>query len=200
MKTLVKAAIVMGFVAAAGAGIPSLPAQTVRQVAAEPQVKDDLFDGVEKFAKGANDVTDINLSPDMMTMLGGTSMSALAQKTKFIVVHNYSYPQSGMYKAEDIEPFRRKIQSGDWKCIIHDVEQNTGETTDICLRPAPDHNGNEFALISAEPKELTFIHMSGSVSLSDLQTLSSLASPPKVESDPAPAPKPSPAPSPAPQK
>src|ERR1039458_4159599 len=40
------------------------------------QVKDDLFAGTEKFAKGASDVTEINLDPKMMGMVPGSAGEA----------------------------------------------------------------------------------------------------------------------------
>ena len=40
------------------------------------QVKDALFAGTEKFAKGASDVTEINLDPKMMGMVPGSAGEA----------------------------------------------------------------------------------------------------------------------------
>ena len=175
MRIHQEAAIIVALAACAGFFAPVSVAQTVHRVAAaQPPVKDEIFAGVEKFSKGASDVTDINLGPEELSMLGGSAASGLAGKVKFVIVHDYTFPQAGMYKMEDIDSLRQKLESGDWKCILHDVEPDHGEVTDICLRPAADHNGTEFALIDAEPKELTFIDASGNVSLSDLSKLGSL--------------------------
>ena len=132
------------------------------------QVKDDLFAGTEKFAKGASDVTEINLDPKMMGMVpGGTG--DLAHKMKFMVIHTYEYPKAGMYNEEDVEAYRKKLQDGTWSCSIH-VKDKDG-TTDICSRTSPDHEGAEMVIMAAEPKELTFIHMSGNMSLEDLSKM-----------------------------
>lgn len=129
------------------------------------QVKDALFDGTDKFAKGASDVTEVNLDSKMMNMIGD-SHSGLAHKIKFIVIHTYSYDKPGMYKPEDVDAYRRKLEDGTWSCAIHVREKN--ESTDICSRPSADHEGTEMVIMTSEPKELTFIHMSGDMSLSDL--------------------------------
>jgi hypothetical protein len=135
------------------------------------QVKDDLFAGTEKFAKGASDVTEINLDPKMMGMIpgGAGAVSGLAHKMKFMVIHTYEYPKAGMYSDEDVEAYRKKLQDGTWSCSIH-VKDKDG-TTDICSRTSPDHEGSEMVILAAEPKELTFIHMSGNMSLDDLEKM-----------------------------
>lgn len=134
------------------------------------QVKDDLFAGTEKFAKGASDVTEVNLDPSMLGMIpAGSGASGLAKKMKFMVIHTYEYPKEGMYNPEDVEVYRKKLEDGTWNCGIH-VKDKSG-TTDICTRTAPDHESSEMVILTAEPKELTFIHMSGNMSLSDLQKM-----------------------------
>lgn len=135
------------------------------------QVKDDLFAGTEKFAKGASDVTEVNLDPKMMGMVpvGKKGGSDLAHKMKFMVIHTYTYDKVGMYKAEDVDAYRKKLEDGTWNCSIH-VRDKSG-TTDICSRTSPDHEGSEMVILTAEPKGLTFIHLSGNMSLEDLQKM-----------------------------
>src|ERR1017187_7466073 len=111
------------------------------------QVKDDLFAGTEKFAKGASDVTDINLDPKMMGMIPGSAgVAGLARKMKFMVIHTYEYPKAGMYSEEDVEAYRKKLQDGTWNCSIH-VKDKDG-TTDICSRTSPDHEGAEMVIMA----------------------------------------------------
>jgi hypothetical protein len=150
----------------------------VRTVAAaEPQVKDDLFAGTEKFAQGAIEVTDVNLDPSMLGMINGEKSAGLAHKVNFIVVHSYHYPKPGMYKMEDVEPYRQKLRTGNWNCFIHVSDGKTGESTDICKQLAPNNQGNEMVIITVEPMELTFVHISGNASLSDLGKLGALSGP-----------------------
>lgn len=136
---------------------------SLQQVA---QVKDDLFAGTEKFAKGASDVSEINLDPGMMGMVGKGSDSGMAHKMKFMVIHSYTYDKPGMYSMDDVEVYRKKLTDGTWNCAIH-VRDKDG-TTDICTRQSSDHESSEMVILAAEPKELTFIHMSGKMSLDEL--------------------------------
>jgi hypothetical protein len=172
-RSVILLAIVFTAVTVTGEVRPAQAAQEgIRTVAAaEPQVKDDLFAGTEKFAQGATDVTDVNLDPEMLGMVGGEKSGDLARKMNFIIVHSYHYPRPGMYKMEDVEPYRQKLRTGSWNCFIHVSESRTGESTDICRHAAPNNQGNEMVIITAEPMELTFIHVSGTASLSDLGKL-----------------------------
>jgi hypothetical protein len=137
----------------------------------DPQVKDDLFDGTEKFAKGASDVTSVNLGPDMLGMVSGKHGGDVAHKMNFMVVRSYTYPHEGMYSMADVDAYRQKLRSGNWNCFVHTYESKTGESTDICNRALPNSEGNEMVIMTVEPKELTFIHMSGKGSLADLGKL-----------------------------
>jgi len=166
-----------------------------------PQVKDDLFAGTEKFNAGASDATEVNLGPDMLGMVSGNHGGDVAHKMRFMVVRTYTYPHEGMYKMEDVDVYRQKLKTGNWNCFIHTYEQKSGESTDICKRALPNDAGNEMVILTVQPKQLTFIHMSGRGSLADLGNLDMLGKmgkikieAPKAPEPPAPAPSPTPAP------
>ena len=155
-------AVVMGAVVC-----PPRPvrAQEMVSVASTPQVKDDLFAGTEKFAVGASDVSEVNLDRNMLGMVD-KGKDGLAGKMDFIVVHSYTYDKPGMYKLEDVEAYRKKLTDGSWNCFVHTREKD--ESTDICQRTMPDNETHEMVIMTAEPKELTFVHLRGRMSLSDL--------------------------------
>ena len=119
-------------------------------------VKDDLFTGTEKFAKNASDVTEVTMDPDTLDMVNGNGAKR-AHNMILNVVRTYSYDKPGMYRLEDVEEFRRKLNTGDWHCSVHTRDLKTGESTDICNRRRTD-GMKESAIITVEPKELTFIH------------------------------------------
>lgn len=159
-----------------------------------PQVKDDLFAGTEKFAQGASDVTDVDLGPDMLGMVSGNNGGDVAHKLKFMVVRTYTYPHEGMYKMEDVDVYRQKLKTGNWNCFIHTYQEKSGQSTDICKRALPNDAGNEMVILTVEPKQLTFIHMSGHGTLADLGNLDMLGKMGKIKIE---APQPAPAPAPA---
>jgi hypothetical protein len=137
--------------------------------AGESQVKDDLFAGTEKFEQGASDVTNVNLDGKMLGMVGGKGKGKdgdLAHKLNFIVVHSYTYDKPGMYKMEDVAAYRKKLTDGSWNCFIHTRDKDGA--TDICSKTAADGETHEMVIMTAEPLELTFVHLSGKMSLDDL--------------------------------
>lgn len=164
------------------------------------QVKDPLFAGTEKFAQGASDVTEVNLDPNTMGMVGGGhgKDADLARKMNFMVIHSYKYDKPGMYSTDDVEALRKKLTDGSWSCSIH--VRNAGGSTDICSRTASDHETNEMAILVVQPQKLTFIHMSGKMSLEELNDMSGSAGgirprisppmPPKTKSMPPVPPSP----------
>ena len=119
-------------------------------------VQDDLFAGTEKFAKGASDATEVNMDPDSLAMVNGSDAKR-AHNMVLNVVRTYEYDKPGMYRMEDVEEFRRKLTTGDWHCSIHSRDLKTGESTDICNKHRTD-GLIESAIITVEPKQLTFIH------------------------------------------
>lgn len=134
--------------------------------AGEAQVKDELFAGTEKFEQGATDVTNVNLDGKMLGMVGKGKGGDIAHKLNFIVVHSYTYDKPGMYKMEDVAAYRKKLTDGSWNCFIHTRDKNGA--TDICSKTAADGETHEMVIMTAEPLELTFVHLSGKLSLDDL--------------------------------
>ena len=162
----------------AGAGMchaavtPALvPALEVFEAGAgQPQVKDDLFNGTEKFAKNASDVTEVNLDPTMLGAVNKGGNAGIAKKLDFIVVHSYTYDQPGMYRQEDLEEYRQRLAGNGWKCFIH--ERSKKESSDICQRGgATDSDTRELAILTAEPKEITFVHLKGRMSLGEMSMM-----------------------------
>lgn len=132
------------------------PAPPEPPQSSEKAAKDDLFAGTEKFAKGASDVTEVSMDPDSLNLVDGDAAKK-AHRTILSVVKTYSYDKPGMYKMSDVEEYRQKLERGDWRCSLHTRDLKSGESTDICSRRrAPDMI--ESAIITIEPKELTFIH------------------------------------------
>jgi hypothetical protein len=151
---------------------PALPALAALEPAALPMLapepvpegmgqnaeagKDDLFAGTEEFAKNASDVTEINMDPQSLGMVGGSD-GARAHRMVLNVVRTYSYDKPGMYDMAAVEKYRAKLNTGDWYCSVHTRNMKSGSSTDVCGKRRTD-GMKETAIITVEPKSLTFIH------------------------------------------
>ena len=168
MKRILGCAVLMMLMVGGGVVAQAQSAKDVLFMAAGAfQVKDDLFAGTEQFSKNASDVTEINLDPRMLGMLGKNTSKDLANKLEFIVVHSYEYDKPGMYKIEDVEAYRKRLMDGSWNCFIHTRDKDG--TTDMCQRTSADNETHELVIMTAEPKELAFIHLKGKMTLDDLR-------------------------------
>lgn len=162
---MVAAALAVGLSGMAGAqtapltqghsGLSAMPA-AAGQSAANSAAKDDLFAGTEIFEKGATGVTEITMDPNTLNLVDGKDEHK-AHNMVLNVVRTYSYDKPGMYNMADVDTFRNKLNTGDWHCSVHVRELKTGESTDVCSKQRTD-GLKETAIITVEPKSLTFIH------------------------------------------
>jgi len=155
--------------------VPGVELQTNVTVNVGYQGKDDIFGDTQKFANGAAEVTEINLDPSTMGLVGKEhgKEGEMARKMKKMMIHTYRYDKPGMYRMEDLDAYRKKLEDGSWTCSIR-VRSPKG-STDICSRSSSDKEANEMVIMTAEPQKLTFIHMSGNMSLDELDDMSSSA-------------------------
>ncbi len=140
---------------ALGCALAASSAVTIAQTGSLPE-KDDLFAGTEKFAQGASSVTQIDMDPDSLGKVEGKE-GLRARSMVLSVVHTYAYDKPGMYRIEDVEAFRKKLETGDWHCSVHIRDNKKGESVDVCNRRRTDEL-TEQATITVDAKSLTFIH------------------------------------------
>jgi Domain of unknown function (DUF4252) len=66
----------------------------------------------------------------------------------------------------DVEEFRKRLEDGGWSHIVKERSEN--ESTDVCVKTDQNGQFSELVVISAEPRELTFVHLKGHMSMEDL--------------------------------
>jgi len=83
-----------------------------------------------------------------------------------VVVRHYEFDKTDQYSDADLDAIRKQLSS--WSRVINVKEDH--ETTEIYML---SQNGNPagLLLISAEPKELTVVHILGSIDLVSLQAV-----------------------------
>ncbi len=146
------AAVLMMTMISAGAGAHAQTTTTSAPV----KFSDDLFAGTEKFAKNAVSATEVNMGPQTLGLVDGKDKDK-ARTTKLSVVRTYTYEKPGMYDMAEVEAYRNKLNTGDWHCSVRTRDLKTGSSSDICNRARTD-GLFESAIMTVEPKQLTFIH------------------------------------------
>lgn len=153
-----------------------------------PQQKDELFAGADKFAQGAKSSTEVNLDKNMLGMVGkfgddgdDKSGSDLARKMEFVIVRSYEYAKAGQYNMADVEEFRKRLEDGGWSHVVK--ERSATESTDVCVKTDKDGGFTELVVISAEPMELTFVHLKGHMTMQELTKMGAHYGVPQTDTD-----------------
>jgi|SRR5581483_5676320 len=145
--------------------------------------------GLDGLASKAKESVDITLDSNLLQMAGGFLAAAGVEKDKDkdakdlkellsglkgIVVRSYEFKEPGQYRMEDLEPIRAQLRTPGWSKIIS--AQSKDETSEIYAR-TDQGKVVGFAIIAAEPKELTVVAIDGTIDLKDLSKLGNLGVP-----------------------
>ena len=138
------------------------------------QADDHLFDSISKLAAKAKESSEVNLDKNMLGLAArkGGEKGELAQKLDFIVVRNYEFAHENDYDTDELKPIFKKLDEGGWKHLVRTREEK--QMTDICIRQDSEGVTREMVIISAEPKEVSLIHLKGNVTLADMKTFGGL--------------------------
>jgi hypothetical protein len=131
----------------------------------------------DALAKNATEKTELSLEGPLLELVRQKLVKAGDQDPKAallasidqISVHTYEYAREGDYADSDLDPLRRQMASAAGWSRLLDVKEK-GESTQIYVLMQGDKPAG-FLLISAEPKELTVIHVAGSIQLAQLKEL-----------------------------
>jgi hypothetical protein len=152
---------------------------TVAALAAAP-LPAQLQIGLDQLAPKAKNTVDITLDGAMLQMAGkflsghksGDAENAKAKNLlanlKAISVKSFEFAEEGQYRQEDLDPVRAQLKAPGWSKIIGN--RNDKESSEIFAR-ADGTRITGFAILTAEPKELTVIYVEGAIDLADLAQL-----------------------------
>jgi hypothetical protein len=96
-----------------------------------------------------------------------------------VYVRTYEFDKDGQYTAADIEPFRAYLKQGQWSKIVESQEGK--ELSEVYVQPLPGDRFGGVAIISAEPRELTIVYISGVMNLGDLEKLEGNMGVPEID-------------------
>ena len=141
--------------------------------------------GLDGLASKAKESVDITLDSSMLQMAGGflsgagkdkdgAKIKGLLSGLKAITVKSFQFKETGQYRLEDLEPIRTQLRTPGWNKIVS--VQSKEEISEVYTR-TDQGKVVGFAIIAAEPKELTVVAIEGSVDLNDLSALKTLGVP-----------------------
>jgi hypothetical protein len=138
-------------------------------VNSDPQMKDELMEGLDKLGANAKERNEVNLDKNMMSLAGrkGSRYADLSQKMDFISVRNYEFAQKGQYQKSDLEALKRKLEGNGWSHLVRN--ESDGETNDIVVKDSGDGFISDMVILNAEAKELNIVHLRGHFRMDDVK-------------------------------
>ena len=150
-------------------------AMTAAPLAAQIQLS-----GLDRLAERATNSATIDLDANMMKMAAAflsqqdkdqAKVKALLGGIQGIHVHSFEFEKDGQYSQQDVESIRSQLRGPQWSRIVSVQEKgDQPETAEIYSRLV-DGKVAGFAIIAAEPRELTVVAIDGSIALEDLAAL-----------------------------
>ena len=139
--------------------------------------------GLDGLASKAKESVVITLDSNMLQTAGGflagkgkdgDKARGVLAGLKSITVRSFEFKEAGQYRMDDLDPIRKQLQAPGWSKIVS--AQSKDEISEIYTRSEQGKIVG-FAIIAAEPLELTVVAIEGSIDLSDLAALKSLGVP-----------------------
>jgi hypothetical protein len=150
---------------------------------------------VERLSSKAVETVDVMLDGALLQLAGRflsghkpdeAKVKNMLGGLKGIYVRSFEFSQEGEYTAEDVEAIRSQLRVPGWSKIVGVVSKKDKEHTEIFVKADGSSIGG-LVILAAEPKELTLVHINGSISLEKLSELGGHFGVPKVDIETKPA-------------
>jgi hypothetical protein len=150
---------------------------------------------LERLAAKAAEVVDVNMDANMLQFAGNflnkdkpdeAQAQKLLSNLKGLCVRSFEFDKESQYAKEDVEALRAQLQAPLWSRIVGVRSKRDGEDVDVYFRMEKG-SVTGLAVIAAEPKELTFVHIDGLINPDQLAGLGGQFGIPKVEMPSKPA-------------
>jgi hypothetical protein len=156
----------------------------VAPMACAQELKLSVFD---RLKPQASNVVDLNLSKDLLGLAGGVlsndgdnaKVKKLAEGLNNVVIRSLEFGKEGAYTDADVSQIISEMNIPGWKLVVSvDEKHEKGrEISRIWTKATGNGEMGGLRIMSAEPKELTVVEITGRISLKDLGDLKGLGIP-----------------------
>jgi hypothetical protein len=147
---------------------------------------------LKRLTDNAAEVVDVNMDANMLQFAGNflskenegeAEAKKLIGNLKGICVRSFEFDSEGQYTQDDVQALRSQFSSPVWSSIVNVQSKRDKENVNVYFRT---ENGTitGLAVIAAEPKQLTFVHINGLIDPEQLTKLGGQFGIPKVEITP----------------
>jgi hypothetical protein len=133
---------------------------------------------LDKLAERATESVDVTLDQSTLQLASGflskddpddAQIKKVISKLKGIYVRSFEFDKEGQYSMSDVQALRAQLKGPEWSRIVG-VKSIKGQNTEVYLLKKGDQIGG-IVVLDAEPKELTIVHVDGSISPEELSRL-----------------------------
>jgi hypothetical protein len=144
---------------------------------------------LERLGAKASEVVDVTFDENLLKLAGNflnntDSEEAQAKKIvsgiKSLCVRSFEFDEEAQYAEADLEALRAQFRTPAWSRMVGVHSKRDKENVDVFLR-MEDGKIAGLAVIAIEPRELTFVHIDGSIDPAQLAKLGGQFGIPKVE-------------------
>jgi hypothetical protein len=122
---------------------------------------------LDALATKAKDKAEITLEGPLLAQVlqqAPEKVKGAAASVSRVVVRHYEFENTGQYSDSDLDAIRNQVST--WSRVLNVKEEH--QSTEIYML-SQDGKPAGFLLISAEPKELTVVHVVGTIDLARLK-------------------------------
>ncbi len=137
------------------------------------------LDSLDKLASKATETVKVTLDNKLLGLASRflsnddpdeAQVKQLVKGLKGIYVRSFEFSNTGQYADSDLDAIRKQLHDASWKPIVEVHTKDENDNTDVYVKDEGDHFAG-IAIVSAEPKELTVVHIDGVIDLDGLSKL-----------------------------
>ena len=134
---------------------------------------------VQKLSAKAKETVEVNMEGPMLRWAAKflnaedseeRQAAKLVANLKGIYVRSFEFSKEGEYSAADVESLRAQVRTPGWNKVVGVRSETDGDNVDVFFKLEEDKMAG-IVIISAEPKELTFVSIIGPIDVDQLADL-----------------------------
>lgn len=134
---------------------------------------------VQKLSAKAHETVEVNMEGPMLRWASRflnadnpeeKKAAKVVANLKGIYVRSFEFSKEGEYSAADVESLRSQVHAPGWTKVVGVRSETDGDNVDVFFKLEEDKMAG-IVVISAEPKELTFVSIVGPIDVDQLASL-----------------------------
>ena len=148
---------------------------------------------VEKLSSTAKETVEVKMDGPMLRWASKflsaedpdeQKAAQLVQNLKSIYVRNFDFDNEGAYSSAEVEALRSQFGPPVWSRVVGVRSERNGENVDVYFKLENEKMAG-IVIISAEPRELTFVNIVGPIEVDQLADLGGEFGIPKLKTKPS---------------